>query len=153
MTSIHFRNFGQFQGIGELSVKTETSVIWCFWWFWQPNNNSSSEFPLLLQAYFFNAELFKSTYPFKLQFILYHHLLKFKMKTKLLTFCPKFHPCFPSPFFTRISNLKSIWIPYPRLLRQKDDILSESASFVFSHHIPKLSFYLFPALTLSFSEL
>lgn len=101
----------------------------------------------------FNAELFKSTYPFKLQFILYHHLFKFKTKTKLLTFCPKFHPFFQSLFITRISNLKRIWIPYPHLLRQKDDILSESVFFVSSNHISKLSFYLFPALTLTFPKL
>lgn len=119
---------------GKLSVKKTPSVIS----FWQPNNNSNSEFPLLLQAFFFNKELFKSTYPFKLQFILYHHLSKFKTKIKLLTFCPKFHPYFQSLFFNRISNLKSIWIPYRQLLRQNNDIVSESVSFVSSHCISKL---------------
>lgn len=119
-------------GGGKLSVKKTPSVIF----FGQPNNNRISF--IVASLFFFNAELFKSTYPFKLQFILYHHIFKFKMKTKLLTFCPKFHLCFQSLFFPRISNLKSIWISYPHLLKQKYDILSESVSFVSSHHISKL---------------
>lgn len=150
MTSIHFRNFRQFQGVGSFQLKKKISWVISFG---QSNSNSISQFPSLLQVFFNNAELFKSTYPCKLQFILYQHLFKLKMKTKFLTFCPKFHLCFQSLFFTRISNLKSIWIPYPHLLTQKDDILSESVSFVSSHHISKLSFYLFPALTLTFSKL
>lgn len=93
MTSIHYRNFRQFQGVGSLQFKKKNPWVISFG---QPNNNSISEFPSLLQVFFNNAELFKSTYPFKLQFILYHHLFKFKMKTKLLTFCPKFHLCFQS---------------------------------------------------------
>lgn len=36
--------------------------------------------------------------------ILYHCLFRFKIKTKLLTFCPEHHPCFPSPFFTKFDT-------------------------------------------------
>lgn len=131
MTSIHFR---QFQGAGSFQLKKPHQL--------SPSDSQiitvSQNFLYCCKHFFFNKELFKSTYPFKLQFILYHHLSKFKTKIKLLTFCPKFHPYFQSLFFNRISNLKSIWIPYRQLLRQNNDIVSESVSFVSSHCISKL---------------
>lgn len=63
-------------GGGKLSVKKKKKSVISFW---QPKNSSISEFPLLLQV-FSDAELFKPTYAFKLQFILYHHLFKLRRK-------------------------------------------------------------------------